>query len=139
LGGGDGVKGIFTRDERGVIVFLVIAVLVGVIVLAVGRVDPSRVEGLLPSTATVEEEVAESLAPVWPLNLNTAGETELVELPGIGPVRAGAIIELRQTLGRFSDPEDLLKVKGIGRRTLERMRPMITVDEILLPLEAEGE
>ncbi len=133
------MKGIFTRDERGVIVFLVIAVLVGVIVLAVGRVDPSRVEGLLPSTATVEEEVAESLAPVWPLNLNTAGETELVELPGIGPVRAGAIIELRQTLGRFSDPEDLLKVKGIGRRTLERMRPMITVDEILLPLEAEGE
>jgi len=133
------VKGIFTRDERAVVVFLVLAVLVGVMVLAVGRVDPSRVEGLLPATTTVEEEVAESLAPVWPLDLNTAGETELIELPGIGPVRARAIIELRQTLGCFSDPEDLLEVKGIGPRTLERIRSLIVVDEILLPPEAEGE
>ncbi len=133
------MKGIFTRDERAVIVFLLLAVLVGIIVLAVGRVDPSRVEGLLPSTATVEETVTEGLTPVWPLNLNTAGETELVELPGIGPVRARAIIELRQTLGRFSDPEDLLEVKGIGPRTLERMRSLIVVDNILLPSEVEGE
>ncbi len=133
------MKGIFTRDERAVIVFLVLAVLVGAIVLAVGRVDPSRVEGLRLQTATDLEEVAESLEPAWPLDLNSAGEKELVLLPGIGPVRAKAIIELRRNLGRFSDPADLLEVKGIGPRTLERMRPMVVVDEIQLPLEAGGE
>ena len=104
------MKGIFTRDERAVIVFLVLAVLVGAIVLAVGRVDPSRVKGLRPETATALDEIARSSAPVWPLNLNTANETELQLLPGVGPVRAKAIIELRKTLGRFSDPTDLLDV-----------------------------
>jgi len=138
LGGGDGVKGVFTRDERAVVVFLVLTVLVGAIVLAVGRVDPSRVKGLRLETATALEEVAGSSAPVWPLNLNTADETELKLLPGIGPVRAKAIIELRKALGYFSDPTDLLEVKGIGPRTLERMRPMVVVDTVLLPPEAEG-
>ncbi len=133
------MKGVLTRDERAVVVFLVFAVLVGAVVLAVGRVDPSRVEGLRLETATALEEVSGSSAPVWPLNLNTADETELELLPGIGPVRAKAIIELRKTLGRFSDPADLLDVKGIGPRTLERMRPMVVVDTVLLPPEAEGE
>jgi len=132
------VKGVFTRDERAVVVFLVLTVLVGAIVLAVGRVDPSRVKGLRLETATALEEVAGSSAPVWPLNLNTADETELKLLPGIGPVRAKAIIELRKALGYFSDPTDLLEVKGIGPRTLERMRPMVVVDTVLLPPEAEG-
>ncbi len=132
------MKGVFTRDERAVVVFLVLTVLVGAIVLAVGRVDPSRVKGLRLETATALEEVAGSSAPVWPLNLNTADETELKLLPGIGPVRAKAIIELRKALGYFSDPTDLLEVKGIGPRTLERMRPMVVVDTVLLPPEAEG-
>ena len=60
--------------------------------------------------------------------LNRADETELRRLPGVGPTKARAIVELRARLGRFRRPEDLLRVKGIGRRSLARLRPLVVVD-----------
>lgn len=61
--------------------------------------------------------------------LNRAGEQELDALPGIGPAKARAILELREHKGgRFSSLEDLLDVKGIGPATLERMRPRLRLD-----------
>jgi len=62
------------------------------------------------------------------ININEAGLQELVSLPYIGEVKAKAIIEYRESKGRFSDIEELLNVKGIGRKTLERIRPHIAVD-----------
>jgi competence ComEA-like helix-hairpin-helix protein len=53
---------------------------------------------------------------------NTAGLSVLVGLPGVGPVLAGRIIEDREKNGPFRRAEDLLRVPGIGRTTLERMR-----------------
>lgn len=50
--------------------------------------------------------------------VNTAGETELCALPGIGPALAKKIIEYRQTHGPFQNAEDLLEVPGIGRAKL---------------------
>jgi len=63
-----------------------------------------------------------------PVILNTATEADLKRLSGIGPKRAEAILALRARLGRFHAVEDLLKVKGIGRATLKRLRPMLRVD-----------
>jgi len=60
--------------------------------------------------------------------LNRAGLVELQRLPGVGAKRAAAIVELRQRLGRFRRPSDLLRIKGIGPRTLERMLPMLVLD-----------
>ena len=60
--------------------------------------------------------------------LNVASEDELRRLPGIGATKAKAIVALRAKLGRFRKPEDLLRVKGIGRRSLARMRPLLLVD-----------
>jgi competence protein ComEA len=51
-----------------------------------------------------------------------------MRLPGIGAKRANAIVALRTRLGRFRAVEDLLKVKGIGRATLKRMRPLLRLD-----------
>jgi competence protein ComEA len=62
--------------------------------------------------------------------LNTAATEDLRRLPGIGEKRASAILALRARLGRFRAVEDLLKVKGIGRATLRRLRPMIRLDPI---------
>jgi len=59
-------------------------------------------------------------------NLNTADATQLALLPGIGPVRAQAIIAHRQKQA-FKTVEDLVKVKGIGRKTFARLRPYVTV------------
>lgn len=69
-------------------------------------------------------------APSGTLDLNTATSDELERLPGIGPSRARAILELRAQLKRFARVEDLLRVKGIGRATFRRLRPLVRVDEV---------
>jgi competence protein ComEA len=67
--------------------------------------------------------------------LNRATALDLQRLPAVGAKRAAAILELRQRLGHFRTPGDLLRIKGIGRRTLERMLPQLVVDA---PEEASG-
>jgi competence protein ComEA len=63
-----------------------------------------------------------------PVVLNTADAGDLRRLPGIGEKRANAIVVLRTRLGRFRAIEDLLKVKGIGRAMLKRLRPLVRLD-----------
>ncbi len=60
--------------------------------------------------------------------LNTATTDELTKLPRVGPKRAQAIVALRQKLGRFRRPTDLLRVRGIGRKTLRVMMPAFVLD-----------
>jgi competence protein ComEA len=60
--------------------------------------------------------------------LNLADATELQRLPGVGAKRAEAIVQLRTRLGGFQRANDLLRIKGIGPRTLERMLPHLTLD-----------
>jgi competence protein ComEA len=61
------------------------------------------------------------------LDLNTATQADLEELPGVGPVTAGQILAWRDAHGRFSRVDELLEVSGIGERTLERLEPLVTV------------
>lgn len=61
------------------------------------------------------------------VNIQTASAEQLQLLPGIGPAKAQAIVESRERRA-FRRPEDLLRVRGIGRATFRRLRPMITVD-----------
>lgn len=60
------------------------------------------------------------------INVNTATQEELEGLPSIGPAKAKAIVEYRTKNGPFQSPEDLLKVPGIGEKTLEKLRGEIT-------------
>ncbi len=64
-----------------------------------------------------------------PLDLNRATEEDLDALPGVGPATARRILELRTRKGRFSSVEELLEVRGIGRKTLSRLRPYVTIRE----------
>ena len=61
------------------------------------------------------------------ININTATSQELQTLRGIGPALAQRIVEYRQTSGGFSAVDDLTNVKGIGEKTLEKIRNSITV------------
>lgn len=61
------------------------------------------------------------------ININTATEEELMTLPGIGEVRARAIIAYRTQIGAFVSVEQLTDVDGIGEKTLEKIRDRITV------------
>jgi len=60
------------------------------------------------------------------ININTATLDELTLLPGIGPSKARAIAEHRAKKP-FKTPEDLLRVRGIGRGTFKQLRNLITV------------
>ena len=60
--------------------------------------------------------------------LNLASADELTKLPGVGMKRAQAIVALRTKLKRFKHPTDLLRVKGIGPRGLQRMLPHLVLD-----------
>lgn len=61
------------------------------------------------------------------VDLNLASETELRKLPGVGPTRARKIVELRTHLGRFKSVDDLARIKGFGKATIRRLRPMIRI------------
>ena len=65
-----------------------------------------------------------SPARVALLNLNTATLAELESLPGIGPVLARRIVEARP----FQSVDDLARVKGIGPRRLEEVRPLVRAE-----------
>ncbi|MCD8004929.1 MAG: ComEA family DNA-binding protein [Oscillospiraceae bacterium] len=69
-----------------------------------------------------EEEQAQEL-----VNINTADAELLETLPGIGPVKAQAIVEDREENGPFTVVDDLIRVPGIGESTLEAMLEYITV------------
>lgn len=61
------------------------------------------------------------------ININTASESDLDTLPGIGPSTAKRIIEYREKNGQFSTIEDIKKVKGIGDGTFKKFSHKITV------------
>lgn len=62
----------------------------------------------------------------FPLDINTASQQELEQLPGIGPELAGRIVLFRSTNGPFAVPEDLMNVDGIGPGKLEALLDLIT-------------
>jgi competence protein ComEA len=61
------------------------------------------------------------------LDVNRATEDDFERLPGIGPVLARRIVEYRETRGTFQDVEQLRYIKGIGKKTFERIRDLIAV------------
>lgn len=61
------------------------------------------------------------------VHINSADANELQRLPGVGPSTAQKIIEYRTQIGRFSSPEQLDDVKGIGPKKLEKMRPFLAL------------
>ena len=74
-----------------------------------------------------EESIINSDKSSGKVNINTADMSELQSVPGIGPATAQKIIEYREHNGKFKSVEDILNVSGIGDKTLENMRPYITV------------
>ena len=80
-----------------------------------------------PAVASPRESNSAKLrAGDAPLNPNTASETELQRLPGVGPVMSQRIVETRERAA-FKTIEDLRKVRGIGAKTLENLRPYLII------------
>ncbi|MFA0733096.1 MAG: hypothetical protein RJAPGHWK_000300 [Candidatus Fervidibacter sp.] len=89
------------------------------------RLSPSSL-ALAPSLPPPPRSRAErAKTPAKIVHLNTATEADLMSLPGIGPVLAKRIVEYRRQIGGFKSVEQLLEVKGIGPKKLERLRPYV--------------
>jgi|SRR5271170_988501 len=71
--------------------------------------------------------LAKKKPPAAPVNLNTATSEELQLVPGIGPATADKILQMRKSYGAFKSVDDLLAIRGIGPKRLEKMRKYLTV------------
>ncbi len=60
------------------------------------------------------------------ININTATKSELMTLPGVGETTAERIVVYRKEKGQFTSVEQLMEVKGIGKKKLERLAPFCT-------------
>jgi len=70
----------------------------------------------------------ETDAIVYPLDLNKATQEALESLPGIGEVKASAIIAYRELIGGFTTVDELIYVNGIGPATLEAIRDLVAIE-----------
>lgn len=83
-------------------------------VSGIGKVTAQRISSF------VKLEGSPQVVGVKKININSASFEELLELPGIGEVKATEIIKFRGQKGPFKKPEDLLQVPGIGPKTVEK-------------------
>ena len=78
-----------------------------------------------------EIDGAQPRAYSFKVDVNRAAWHELAQLPDIGEVTARKIVASRKSQGPFADPDDLQRVRGIGPKTVERIRPY------LLPIKGQ--
>jgi len=111
----DGIESDFNKTRPGG--FARRLVMAGVVfVAALWCVDALRMAGVPADEAALSG---------WsqPIDVNMADETSLMLLPGVGPVRAAAIVQARRTGGAFSDLDDLDRVTGMSRNVIDGLRP----------------
>ena len=80
-------------------------------------------ESMSPSAGAGQSDASDGR-----ININTASEAELCNIPGIGAVRAAAIVAYRQEKGGFASVEDIMNVSGIKEGTYEKIKDSIKVN-----------
>ncbi|MGD0517726.1 MAG: helix-hairpin-helix domain-containing protein [Thermoguttaceae bacterium] len=78
-----------------------------------------------PGNKLAEADQAKQRTARFQVDINSADEPELNQLPGIGDTLARRIIETRKTAGPFAEADDLRNVKRIGPKIMERIRPYL--------------
>jgi len=120
----------FTRREIGVLLFLIIGFVVGFGVWMYREhwePLPQISEEIEEKRQTDEEEIERKIQ----VSLNQATQKELETIPGIGPMIAKRIVLYREQRGDFHSIDELVNVQGIGKKTIEKMKPYLILNEHL--------
>lgn len=112
-----GLRPLLRRMDQAAVAMLVVAALAG---MAAYWVAQGGHRGQL-----IEIDRAEHLTARYQVDLNRADWPEFAELPDIGETLARRIVESRAAAGPFGDHNDLMRVRGIGPRTLDKLRPYL--------------
>ena len=89
---------------------------------------PSALLGLVLALALAGPFAASAADGPAPLDVNVATAAQLEALPGIGEVKAAAILAVREDRGGFASLDELESVRGIGPSLAKRLRPLLKVD-----------
>ena len=111
----------FSRQEKKVILFLSLFAIVGIVALSLKGYS-NRVNPKIVSYAANSEIVSK------PININEADIEALSRIPGIGPKLASDIVAHRERNGYFLFPEDIQKVRGIGKTKFEKIKRYISCE-----------
>ena len=112
----------FSRKELITTFFLTITLLIGV-----GIKYTIDHHWWLPETRVVD---ADPVSIKLKIDLNRAEWYELIILPGIGEMKAKAIVGYRKSIGRFEAIEQLCKVDGIGKKTVNKIKDLVFIDYV---------
>ena len=128
---------IFTGEEKKIVIALTALLFIGIISKIIKEkvfLNSSETLKLIAVSEEIKgiysasDSVVSSLDSLSTLiNLNTADEVELMNLPGVGPSLAKKIVAKRTDLNGFKAIDDLLQVSGIGSKKLENLRSKVTI------------
>ncbi len=121
----------FNRNEQIILLLLCCILIVGIVIRYLDDKDPDSIPDfeVRKNAVTVPTPEEKTEIPQVPalIDINRATAKEFERLPGIGPQIAGRIVAYREQNGAFKRIEDITKVRGIGPKTLERLRPHLTM------------
>ena len=111
----------FTKEEKVIIVFLSIAILIG------AGIRNYKIHSSITSPTHVE--IKKEIQTKKTVNINTARKGDLLILNGIGPILARRIISYRKEYGLFDSKENIMNVKGIGPHKFNKIKDFIVTKD----------
>jgi len=116
------------QREKAVLIFFILAILISLVInFWQGWGSREEMKIMLIENKAGLSDTTKKEKSISKININECTAEDLMVLPGIGEVLARRIVEYRRERGGFQSKEEIMKVKGIGKKKYEEIRDKITV------------